>query len=79
MKTTLSIILPVLNEAACVGGTLRALAALRERGAEVLVVNGGNADATTALGPRSMAAMRWWACAATRPTSSRGSPGAPRK
>lgn len=30
MKTTLSIILPVLNEAACVGGTLRALAALRE-------------------------------------------------
>jgi len=42
----LSIILPVLNEAAGIGATLQALAPLRAAGHEVIVVDGGSADAT---------------------------------
>jgi len=42
----LSIIIPVLNEAAGIEATLRALAPLRARGAEVIVVDGGSSDGT---------------------------------
>ena len=44
----LAIVVPVLNEAATLAVRLRALAPLRERGAEVLVVDGGSTDSTTA-------------------------------
>lgn len=43
---TLSIVLPVLDEAAGITDTLRALAPLRARGAEVIVVDGGSQDDT---------------------------------
>jgi len=43
---TLSIVVPVLNEADTVVATLRALEPLRARGAEVIVVDGGSGDAT---------------------------------
>jgi rSAM/selenodomain-associated transferase 2 len=46
---TLSIIMPVLDEAAGIEAALRALAPLRARGAEVIVVDGGSSDATAAL------------------------------
>ena len=42
----LSIIIPVLDEAATVEKTLAALEPLRERGAEVIVVDGGSRDRT---------------------------------
>ncbi|HSN20634.1 MAG TPA: TIGR04283 family arsenosugar biosynthesis glycosyltransferase [Usitatibacter sp.] len=42
----LSIIVPALDEAHAIGATLAALAPLRARGAEVLVVDGGSRDAT---------------------------------
>lgn len=42
----LSIIVPCLNEAEGIVGTLTALAPLRARGAEVIVVDGGSRDAT---------------------------------
>jgi rSAM/selenodomain-associated transferase 2 len=42
----LSIIIPCLNEAEGIAGTLAALAPLRTRGAEVIVVDGGSHDAT---------------------------------
>jgi rSAM/selenodomain-associated transferase 2 len=45
----LSIIIPVLNEAACIGAALEALAPLRRRGAEVIVADGGSRDATMEL------------------------------
>ena len=45
----LSIVMPVLDEAAGITATLRALAPLRARGHEVIVVDGGSADATVAL------------------------------
>jgi rSAM/selenodomain-associated transferase 2 len=44
--TSLSIIVPVLDEAAAIGGHLKALAPLRVRGAEVIVVDGGSRDDT---------------------------------
>lgn len=44
-----SIIVPVLDEAAAVAGRLAALAPLRARGAEVIVVDGGSVDGTVAL------------------------------
>jgi rSAM/selenodomain-associated transferase 2 len=44
----LSIIVPCLNEADGIATTLRALAPLRARGAEVIVVDGGSRDATVA-------------------------------
>lgn len=45
----LSIIMPVLNEAASIEAALRALAPLRRRGVEVIVVDGGSSDATSEL------------------------------
>jgi len=43
---TLSIIMPVLDEAATIEAALQALALLRARGAEVIVVDGGSRDGT---------------------------------
>ena len=48
-KPSLSIVMPVLNEAAGIVATLSALAPLRERGAEIIVVDGGSSDDTLAL------------------------------
>ena len=45
----LSIVVPALNEAAGIAATLQALAPLRERGHELIVVDGGSSDATVAL------------------------------
>lgn len=45
----LGIVLPVLNEAPGVAPRLQALAPLRERGARVVVVDGGSTDGTLAL------------------------------
>jgi len=42
----LSIIIPCLNEADCIMGTLAALGPARGRGAEVIVVDGGSNDGT---------------------------------
>lgn len=47
--TRLSIIVPVLDEAAGITTTLQALAALRAAGHEVIVVDGGSRDGTPAL------------------------------
>lgn len=44
--STLSIIIPVLNEAEHILAALEALAPLRRRGAEVIVVDGDSSDAT---------------------------------
>ena len=46
---TLSIVMPVLNEAAEIEAALRALAPYRARGVEVIVADGGSSDATTEL------------------------------
>ena len=46
---SLSIIVPCFNEAEEIAGTLEAMAPLRERGAEVIVVDGGSNDDTAAL------------------------------
>ena len=43
---TLSIIMPVLNEAERIAAALHALAPLRERGCEAIVVDGGSTDET---------------------------------
>lgn len=43
---TLSVIVPTLNEADVIGRTLVALAPMRSRGHEVIVVDGGSRDAT---------------------------------
>ena len=45
----LSIVMPVLDEAAGIQATLQALAPLRERGHELIVVDGGSSDGTHAL------------------------------
>lgn len=44
----LSIVMPVLNEAAGIAQALRQLAPLRQRGAQLIVVDGGSRDATLA-------------------------------
>lgn len=49
MTASLSIVVPVLNEAGGIEATLAALAPLRERAAEVIVVDGGSRDDTVAL------------------------------
>ena len=49
MKQSMSIVVPVLNEAAGIAQTLAALAALRTRGVQVIVVDGGSTDGTVAL------------------------------
>jgi len=46
---TLSIIMPVLDEAAGIEAALAALAPFRARGVEVIVADGGSQDATAAL------------------------------
>lgn len=46
---SVSIILPVLDEAAGIGEALNALEVERPRGAEIIVVDGGSSDATVAL------------------------------
>ena len=48
-KMKLSIIIPVLNEAEGIGACLGSLQELRRRGHEVIVVDGGSADATPAV------------------------------
>jgi len=48
MIPRLSIVVPALNEAARIDACLRALAALRDRGVEVIVVDGGSTDGTVA-------------------------------
>lgn len=48
-KPTLSIIVPVLNEAAGIAAALRRLAPLCARGAELIVVDGGSSDGTAEL------------------------------
>ena len=45
----LSIIIPVLDEAANISAALAALGPLRARGTEIVVVDGGSSDATIAL------------------------------
>lgn len=45
----LSIVIPALNEARCIGTTLQALQAMRARGAEVIVVDGGSEDETVRI------------------------------
>ena len=45
----LSIIIPALNEAECIVGTLDSLRPLRSRGHEVIVVDGGSVDSTVRL------------------------------
>lgn len=45
----LSIVVPTLNEARCIAATLESLRALRRRGHEVIVADGGSGDATAAL------------------------------
>jgi rSAM/selenodomain-associated transferase 2 len=45
----LSVDIPVLNEAASILAALEALAPMRARGAEIIVVDGGSADDTVAL------------------------------
>ena len=49
MASALSIVVPALDEAAGIVASLQALQPLRQRGAEVLVVDGGSRDATAAL------------------------------
>lgn len=48
-RPTLCVVLPVLNEAATLAQRLQALQALRQRGARVVVVDGGSEDNTLAI------------------------------
>lgn len=48
-SVAVSVIVPVLNEAAGVVPTLQALAAMRQRGVEVVVVDGSSSDGTANL------------------------------
>ncbi|MES2631588.1 MAG: TIGR04283 family arsenosugar biosynthesis glycosyltransferase [Pseudomonadota bacterium] len=50
--TSLRIVMPVLGEGADLAARLRALDGLRERGVEVVVVDGGSSDATWAVACR---------------------------
>jgi rSAM/selenodomain-associated transferase 2 len=45
----LTIVVPVLDEATIIAGALRALAPLRSRGAEIIVVDSGSSDGTAHL------------------------------
>ena len=46
LRPLLSIVMPCLNEEGAIAAALEALAPLRRRGTEVIVVDGGSADAT---------------------------------
>ena len=46
---TLSIVMPVLNEAAGLGAALQSLAPFSARGAQLIVADGGSSDGTSAL------------------------------
>jgi rSAM/selenodomain-associated transferase 2 len=48
-RTALSVVMPVLNEAAGIRPALDALRPLRARGTEVIVVDGGSTDGTAAV------------------------------
>jgi len=48
-QPTLSVIIPVLDEAANIVAALEALAPLRSRGVEIIIADGGSRDATAAL------------------------------
>lgn len=48
-----SIIVPVLNEASCLGRTLRHLQILDPPAAEIIVVDGGSTDATVSIATKS--------------------------
>src|SRR5262249_30077527 len=48
-RLKLSIVIPALNEGERIGAALQALAPLRARGCEVIVVDGGSADRTCEL------------------------------
>lgn len=52
MGARVSVVLPVLDEAATLPGTLAALAPLREQGHELIVADGGSADGTVSLARR---------------------------
>lgn len=49
VRPELSIIMPTLNEAVGIVAALQPLQALRDRGAEIIVVDGGSADGTAEL------------------------------
>jgi rSAM/selenodomain-associated transferase 2 len=49
MAAMLSVIMPVLNEGESVAASLGALATLRSRGVEIIVVDGGSRDSTVEL------------------------------
>jgi glycosyltransferase involved in cell wall biosynthesis len=49
MSRRLSIVIPALDEAARIGAVLQRLQAMRARGVEVIVVDGGSGDATVAI------------------------------
>jgi rSAM/selenodomain-associated transferase 2 len=49
MMSRISVVVPVLNEAAHLAGSLRALQPLRERGCELIVADGGSRDRSVAL------------------------------
>lgn len=49
MSMRLSVVIPALDEAAHIGAVLENLQAMRARGAEVIVVDGGSRDATVAI------------------------------
>lgn len=48
-RTRLSVVVPVLNESLVIADCLSALAPLRQRGAEVIVADGGSSDATPTI------------------------------
>ena len=48
VSRSLTLVMPVLNEAAGIEAALRALAPLRESGVQVVVADGGSADGTVA-------------------------------
>lgn len=55
LAPALSIIIPVRNEAAGIAAALQALAPLRARGAQLIVVDGGSSDDTVALAQAALA------------------------
>lgn len=57
MTVKLSIVMPVLNEAANLPASLQALAAYTAHGAQLIVVDGGSTDGTVALAQRAGATV----------------------